>query len=365
LPQNPGWYNDPWSRFESRWFDGTAWTDLVEEAPGLPGVDPPGPISQPVNAIVGPAAGASKVTTWEKFRKLPVAGQVAIWCTAGFILLLIAAGLVTLLKDDSSNKVTSESLPTEFTTTTFIETTTTMPPTTVLNVPPTIVVVTDPTTTLPETTVPGETSTSPEPTTVVETTAAPTTTVAPTTTDAPTTTPPPTTTAPPTTTTVPATTTTVAATTTTAAPTTTTIPFDPNNSVCKDTKNDGAGNFDLLDSTIHRPDAHDNYVFTANAVGPPITGRDEQFVFVLGDDDYEVVGEIHTDGTNTATVLDVATNTTTPIVTATITAGKVTLTVPNAQIAGVSGTSFDWTITLFVDGAEIDSCAVEGFGTTQ
>ena len=154
MPQNPGWYNDPWSRFESRWFDGTSWTDLVEEAPGLPGVDPPGPISQPVNAIVGPAAGATTMTTWERFRKLPVAGQVAVWCTAGFILLLIAAGIVTLLNDDSTNKVTSESLPTNFTTTTFFETTTTtMPPTTVLNVPP-VVIVTDPSTTLPETTAP-------------------------------------------------------------------------------------------------------------------------------------------------------------------------------------------------------------------
>jgi hypothetical protein len=363
LPQNPGWYNDPWSRFESRWFDGTAWTDLVEEAPGLPGVDPPGPISQPVNAVVGPVAGATTVTTWEKFRKLPVAGQVAIWCTAGFILLLIAAGIVTLLQDDSTDKVTSESLPSELTTTTFFETTTTMLPTTVLNVPPPVVIVTDPTTTLPDTTVPVETSSSVESTTAVETTVEPTTSAAPTTTDAPTTTPP--TTAPPTTTTVAVTTTTVAPTSTTAAPTTTTIPFDPNNSVCKDAKNDGAGNFDLLDSTIHRPDTHDNYVFTANAVGPPITGRDEQFVFALGDDDYEVVGEIHTDGTDEATVLDVATNISTPIMTSTISPGKVTLTVPNAQIAGVSGTSFDWTITLFVDGAEIDSCTVNGFGTTQ
>ena len=251
MPQNPGWYNDPWSRFESRWFDGTDWTDLVEEAPGLPGVDPPGPISQPVNAIVGPVAGASTVTVWEKFRKLPLAGQVAIWCTAGFVLLLIAAGLVTLLKDDSTNKVTSESIPSESTTTTFFDTTTTMSPTTVLDVPPPVVIVTDPTTTLPPTTVAGETTTSLEPTTVVETTAEPATTAAPTT---------------------------VAPTTTTAAPTTTTIPFDPNNSVCKDTKNDGAGNFDLLDSSIHRPDTHDTYVFTANALGPSITGRDEQFV---------------------------------------------------------------------------------------
>jgi len=363
LPQNPGWYSDPWSRFESRWFDGTAWTDLVEEAPGLPGVDPPGPISQPVDAVVGPVAGVVTVTRWEQFRKLPVAGQVAIWCTAGFVALLIAAGIVTLLNDDSTNSVSSDTLPSDLTTTTFFETTTSSPLPTLVAAPPATVVVTDPATTPPQTT--AETRTSLETTTVVETTLAPTTSAAPTT-AAPTTTGAPAASSPPTSTTS-ATTTTVAATTTTSPATTTTVPFDPNNSVCKDARNDGAGNFDLLDSSIHRPDAHDTYVFTANAIGPPITGRDERFVFTLGADDYEVIGEIHTDGTVQGTVLDVAANTSTPITPAAIAPGKVTLSVQNAQIDGVVDTSFDWTIGLFVDGGEkpIDSCTVEGFGTTQ
>ena len=367
MPENPGWYKDPWSRFESRWFDGTSWTDLVEEAPGLPGVDPPGPASQPVNAIVGPTTGTTKVTRWEKFRKLPVAGQVAIWCTAGFILLLLAAGIVTLLNDDSTNTVSSESLPSEFTTTTFFETTTTMPPTTVLAVPPIIVPVTDSTTTVPETTVPAETSTTLEPTTVVDTTVAPTTTAAPTTTDAPTTTSPPTTTtAPATTTTAAATTTTVAATTTTAAPTTTTIPPVPELSECNDVVSDGSGDgtVDLLDSSISRDD-HTRYVFVSDSDGPT-AGDDVSYVFEVGSD-YKVVGGI-TAGVNVAYVHDSDPATADyQIVTPTpeITPGHVKLTVPNAQIGGVVGRRFDWTITLFVAGAQRDSCTVTAFGTTQ
>jgi len=36
----PGWYDDPFGRFEKRWFDGTTWTDQVWQA-GAQHVDPP------------------------------------------------------------------------------------------------------------------------------------------------------------------------------------------------------------------------------------------------------------------------------------------------------------------------------------
>ena len=36
----PGWYDDPFGRFEKRWFDGTTWTDQVWQA-GAQQVDPP------------------------------------------------------------------------------------------------------------------------------------------------------------------------------------------------------------------------------------------------------------------------------------------------------------------------------------
>ena len=130
MPDSPGWYKDPWSRFESRWFDGTDWTDLVEEAPGLPGVDPPGVRVAPINASLEPLVPEER-TTWERFRELPPAGQVAVWCALAAVLLLLIAGLVTLLNNDD-DEATIGSAPdtsgvdsTTTTTTTLFATTTT------------------------------------------------------------------------------------------------------------------------------------------------------------------------------------------------------------------------------------------------
>src|ERR1700710_1308336 len=117
MPENPGWRKDPWSRYESRWLGGTSWTELVQEAPGIHSVDPPGPRPM-VDATVRPVP-VIEPTLWERMRALPVAGQVAIWCTLGFILLLIAAGLVTLLSNNGDQKATIVPLP-QFSTTTTI-----------------------------------------------------------------------------------------------------------------------------------------------------------------------------------------------------------------------------------------------------
>ncbi|MCB1017047.1 MAG: DUF2510 domain-containing protein, partial [Acidimicrobiales bacterium] len=65
-----GWYDDPYGRFEKRWYDGTTWTDQVWQA-GQQQVDPPvtppvGPVSaasasQAPLAGGGPGAGAGPV----------------------------------------------------------------------------------------------------------------------------------------------------------------------------------------------------------------------------------------------------------------------------------------------------------------
>ena len=47
-----GWYDDPFGRFEKRWFDGTTWTDQVWHN-GATQVDPP------VSAPVAPVSTAS------------------------------------------------------------------------------------------------------------------------------------------------------------------------------------------------------------------------------------------------------------------------------------------------------------------
>jgi len=45
--------------------------------------------------------------------------------------------------------------------------------------------------------------------------------------------------------------------------------------------------------------------------------------------------------------------------------GKVTLTVPNAQISRLAGTLLDRTVGLTVDGASKDACTDTGFGATN
>ena len=74
---------------------------------------------------------------------------------------------------------------------------------------------------------------------------------------------------------------------------------------------------------------------------------------------------VHADNSTEAIVSDLDSSTNDDIVDAVIVPGKVTLTVPNAQISRLAGTLFDWTVALTVDGASNDACTVTGFGTTN
>jgi hypothetical protein len=398
MPNNPGWYDDPWSRFASRWFDGERWTDSVMDAQGASNIDPPGAVAATtataatmVNPATGVAAGVPiastvrpgvrpgpvTVTRWQRFRSLPPAGQVAVWCTIGFVLLLIAAGIVTLASRDHQTS-TLEPLPGLFTTTTLAPVTTLAPTTTVPEtVAPTVVettttaVVEETTTTVIDTTTTVEETTVPptDPTTTIAQTTLPPTTAAPTTavptTAAPTTQPatipptvPPTT--PPTTSTT--TTTTVPATTTT---TTTTVPKDPDLSKCTSAP-DAGQTFYLTDASIEWSDDHSHYTFIANAIGPSAV-HDVEFRFLLNDGDYVVRGSRSKTGMTQGFVEH--NPTVTPIADlGGVVPGRVTLTVPNDAIGEIAGTQFDWTIALFidkpatagVDQAE-DTCTVENF----
>jgi hypothetical protein len=145
--------------------------------------------------------------------------------------------------------------------------------------------------------------------------------------------------------------------------TTTTIPFDANNSTCKDKPGDGFGGFDLKTAKIHRPNDHKTYEFTAEGVGP-WAGHDVEWRFQLGDG-YVVSGFTHADSTTDAEVFDVQADETEPIEDFTINPNSITLSVPNAQIADAVNKTFDWTVELVIDGSTVvDDCSVTGFGTT-
>jgi hypothetical protein len=91
-----GWNPDPFGRFELRWWDGNQWTSNVSRqgqllndppTPTLPATDP--------SAAGGLAASPTSPTTWNRFRSLPLTGQIAVWCGAGFaaFVLLGVAGM--------------------------------------------------------------------------------------------------------------------------------------------------------------------------------------------------------------------------------------------------------------------------------
>jgi hypothetical protein len=52
------------------------------------------------------------------------------------------------------------------------------------------------------------------------------------------------------------------------------------------------------------------------------------------------------------------------IVDAVIVPGKVTVTLPNAQISRLAGPLLDWILALTVDGSSKDACTETGFGMT-
>jgi Protein of unknown function (DUF2510) len=128
-PMSPGWYDDPTSRHDFRYWDGTEWTDSVADH-GITAHDaatfsPPAPVSQPTRA---PAAAPARATpppspsttvasaapaTAEPLRTCVPGGPRAVWGTwvaslAGSLLIALGTVQVVLAFGTSS---TSANLP--------------------------------------------------------------------------------------------------------------------------------------------------------------------------------------------------------------------------------------------------------------
>ena len=176
------------------------------------------------------------------------------------------------------------------------------------------------------------------------------------------------TTAPPATTVETTTTTTSTSTTTTTetavnvAPTTTVL---PSRSYCIDDKNDGVGNFDLIEASISRLTDNSGYLFTAAGLGPDWEDRDWGYSFNLDGLSYVFAG-MNDDGTLNNFVIGPGT----PIFNwisdgdSFVFEGSVNVVVSSDWLPEIADSPFDWDVLLLVDGIEIDECAVADFEQT-
>ncbi|WP_420638044.1 DUF2510 domain-containing protein [Candidatus Poriferisocius sp.] len=92
------WHTDPFGRHESRWWDGTKWTEKVRDQ-GLSGIDPPGiavaPRGVPLNEPAPPLPSRRTVRLFG--RRLPGAMLLASVALVAVIVLLIVALAVAMV----------------------------------------------------------------------------------------------------------------------------------------------------------------------------------------------------------------------------------------------------------------------------
>lgn len=91
----PGWYSDPYSRHEHRWFDGTGWTDHVSDR----GVASQDPVPGASIGVPQQAYGPGPVSERSGF---PVWGWVLIALFVVVVLVGGVVGAVLVLRDASS-----------------------------------------------------------------------------------------------------------------------------------------------------------------------------------------------------------------------------------------------------------------------
>jgi len=116
----------------------------------------------------------------------------------------------------------------------------------------------------------------------------------------------------------------------------------------------GAAGFDLLHATVTA--GASTYRFSAQYSGNA-SQHDILVSFNLGSSAYVVSGELFEDGTGVGQVADAATSDATFLdPPQTIVAGNVELNVQSRQIASISGTPFAISVSLKVDGADVETC---------
>jgi hypothetical protein len=116
----------------------------------------------------------------------------------------------------------------------------------------------------------------------------------------------------------------------------------------------GRAGFDLLRAKVEPGTS--TYTFSAQYSGNA-SQHDIVVSFILGSSTYVVSGELFEDGTGVGQVADAAASDTTFLdPPQTIVAGKVELDVQSRQIASISGTPFAITVSLKVDGADVETC---------
>lgn len=124
---------------------------------------------------------------------------------------------------------------------------------------------------------------------------------------------------------------------------------------CEDETNDGAGNFDLLGSSV--VEENGGYRFTASYLGPT-EGRVVLVAFYVGEFEYQVGGQIFDDGSPpVAFSYDFGPRgRNTDIEDQIVVPGQVSIRVPNKLIKRVARTQFTVETILNVDGTDIDTC---------
>jgi len=123
-------------------------------------------------------------------------------------------------------------------------------------------------------------------------------------------------------------------------------------STCFDDKNDGAGNFDLLNASISRSPNGESYVFSATAIGP-WQGRFGGIAFAIYEGQsservisYVVSGGQDDDGETYTSIDDIANTSFDEPDPGSFLEGRFSASVSADQLDRVSGTPFDWEVVL-------------------